>query len=573
MKLRTKGLFVIGTTLTTLSLFVFSMVGIYTYRSYRRLEQQFVKGEVTRIEDILQRELKQLDRTTIDYAHWTDTYNYMVNPNPEYTQASYDPEVLKNLQINRISLIKTNKLILFDRWFNYAPGQQVKQTFPELEIKTQMGFWVCQNGQIFIISMHPILPSDKVGQPRGWLRMARLVDDYKLKQISQEAGVKLKIYSPDKDALEPKIQDQLTSNQFAIKPIDWHQVAGYTTIKNFEGKPQFILEVISNRYIYQQFVVGTKFLGIAILTIGICTTLVILILLDRLFLSRLSLLDSQVQNIKANPEVIPELELSGKDELVDFSTAINQMMKVLEKARIAVATNKVKNEFMAIMSHELRTPLNAILGMGQLLQLTELNSEQKEYIDTILESGNNLLILLSDILNYVKLEPEQLQETNVNLETIFAALKEKYQLQAKVKGINLICQISPDVPKYIIVDKAKLQEILDRLLQNALKFTEKGEILIEVESSPIGIDRFNLTFKIKDTGIGISANNLEQIFQPFTMGDASSTRSYGGTGMGLAIVKRICQIMGATISVSSTLGQGTTFTVSLVLSESLVGAT
>lgn len=567
MKLRTRTLLAVGSSITGLGVIVFTLVGIHTYRSYRKLERQFVWNEVARIKDILLREVNQVDRTARDYANWDDTYSYMVKPNEEYISANYEAETLTNLQINRIQLANKDRQIVFDRWFNYADQQQIKQTFPKIEYKDQVGISICSNNQIFILAMHPILPSNKIGESRGWLMMARLIDQYKLDKISEESRVTVKIHTSIKNDLDSQIRSLLQANDFVVKPIDWDHVAGYTTIADLEGKPAFILEVISNRYIYQQFIIGLQFLAVAILTISICTTILVLVLLDRLFLSRLSQLDLQVQNIKANPNSIPELELCGKDELVDLSTAINQMMKVLEEARIAVATNKVKQDFMGVMSHELRTPMNAILGMAQLLQLTDLDLEQKDYVQTIVESGNDLLTLLTDILNYIRLEPDSVITSSCSIRSILNDLKDKYQIQATKKGLNLTFVNHTEIPENVITDPSKLQEILDRLIQNAIKFTDEGEIAIGVNSYPLTNHRCRLVFTIKDTGIGVKPEDIDRIFQPFTMGDNSSTRVHGGTGMGLAIVERLSEVLGATVTVESELGQGTTFVVSLTVEE------
>jgi len=570
VKLRTRALLVVGSTITALSLIVFGLVAVYSYRSYRRLEHKFVKGEVDRIIDILKSEVNQVNRTGTDYANWDETYNYMVNPKQAYISANYEAETLTNLQLNRVTLIDKNNKFVFDRWFNYAEQQQVKPSFPEIQIKQQVGIAVCPNNQIFALALHPILPSNQKGNSRGWLMMARAIDDYKLDTISKQARVGVKIYNPKVHKINTQVSQDLQLNKFAIAPIDWDHIAGYATIKTLDNNQDLVLEVASNRYIYQQFIISIQFLGLAILTIGVSAGIIVTILLDRLFLSRLSQLDRQVQNIKLNPDVVPELELFGKDELKDFSIAINEMMKALEQARITTAMNKMKKNFMSVMSHELRTPMNAVLGMAQLLELTELDAEQKEYTTSILENGNDLLNLLSDILNYINLEPESLRKSNCSLTSILDDLKNKYQPLVAKKGLNLVFTTSSNLPQTIYTDGIKLQEILDRLLGNAIKFTDRGEITIEVDSDSAIIGKIHLIFNIKDTGIGIKSEELERIFEPFTMGDISSTRRHDGTGMGLAIVKRLCGLMGATISVSSELNRGTTFTVALLVEEAVL---
>ncbi|MCS6960302.1 MAG: CHASE4 domain-containing protein [Pseudanabaenaceae cyanobacterium SKYGB_i_bin29] len=565
MKLRTKALLIVGSTITCLGLIVFSLVAVHTYRNYRRLEHKFVKGEVERISDILQREIAQLDRTTIDYATWDDTYAYLASKSERYISANYGGETLTNLQLNRISIFNSKNEVVFNKWFSYADRQLLKQSFPTLEFREQFGIAVCPENQIFILSMHPVLPSNKRGKSRGWLMMARLVDNYQLNQIAEEAKVKVKVYTPREFTFSQSLVSDLQLNNFATRPLDSEEIAGYTYLNTINGSAPLVLEVITNRYIYQQFIVGLQFFAIAICTIVTSITVVVLLLLDRLFLARLSDLDRQVQNIKDNPNLLPELEVRGRDELADLSVAIKEMLRVIEETRIAVASHKVRRDFLAIMNHELRTPMNAILGMAQLLQTTKLDEEQGEYVATIMEGGKKLLGLLDDMINYIRLEPSSLKQASCNIAAILAELQEKYCRATGEKELNLQLAIPADLPPLVITDSRKLQEILDRLLDNAIKFTPRGEIVLKVSHQTLGDSKINLTFTIQDTGIGIKKEDWERIFHPFVMVNDTMTRAQGGTGMGLAIVNRLCEIMGARIEVDSVLGKGTTFTVSLVV--------
>lgn len=249
--------------------------------------------------------------------------------------------------------------------------------------------------------------------------------------------------------------------------------------------------------------------------------------------------------------------------------AIRALLRAKGATEHAEAANRAKSTFLANMSHEIRTPLNGVLGMAQALQQMPIGPRERELVTTIQESGQTLVTILSDILDLSKIEAGKIEIVNTACDVRQTAglVERLYATAAQAKGLELRFEIDSGVPAQLSFDGHRLQQCLANLVSNALKFTAQGSINVHIQSRHDGSDQHMLVIAVADTGIGITRETLDRLFTPFTQADNATTRQYGGTGLGLAITRTLARMMGGDLTVESSPGRGSTFTLTIIAQE------
>jgi signal transduction histidine kinase/CheY-like chemotaxis protein len=528
---------------------------IILMRGINRLEEKSVRTNMARLQEALSEKISNLEIKLSDWSSWDDTYAFIENRNENYIKSNVMDKTLANLKINLMVFLNNHNAVVYSMGLDLIRNTTLP--FP-LELsnlcttgalfinqpnRILSGILMLREGPLLIVSK-PILTSEDKGPARGTLLFGTYLDSQEVDELSRLLHLTLHVQQFDATAL-PAVS-QTTQNMFlegkdrVLISSTANTISGYSLLKDIFGKPALLVNLTMDREIYHSGKISFMYFILVLILVGFVFGAAFFFPLE-----------NEIHRHKQAEQFLIEAKKRSDD------------------------ASKLKSDFLANMSHEIRNPMNSIIGYADLMVYTKLDYEQKNHVDGIRKSSHSLLLLINDILDISKIEAGEIRLEKIDFDIVYLLKNVTIMnsVRIKEKNIQMLCDIEESMPKNFKGDPTRIRQILINLISNAVKFTEKGEILVSVkllkETQESDVKRRTMTFSVKDTGIGIPKDKQKLLFKAFEQGDSSITRKYGGTGLGLAISKALVEMMGGTIYFESEPNVGTTFFFTLCLEETL----
>ncbi|MFZ5572553.1 MAG: response regulator [Thermodesulfobacteriota bacterium] len=536
--------------------------------SFAALEKEEARKDLQRCLDAVQREAHHLSRLASDWAMWDDTYRFVQDRNPEYIESNLEWETLEKASgINLIFICGPSGDIIWGEIHDSEMGGEVRLDEFSENLTSHLpylfqfdaiqsehtGILPTAKGPM-LLNSRQILTSDGSGPSRGVFIMGRFLHARTFQTLAEQTRVAFQVtdLTLEKiDAAESDIVQRLATETEVIREENAKTLFVYGALKSITGNNALLLKARVPRHIMAR---GRS--------VGYLASISLLITLSSIGALLALMFGTYVFGVRRKTALIEALIHERTAELNTAKEAAEEARKIAEKA------NRSKSDFLANMSHEVRTPLNGIIGMAEAAESLAAEPKLRQMIAVILSAAGSLLKILNDILDFSKIESNKVELENIpfDLRVMMDDVGRTMGDQARRKGLIFETELAADVPVRLMGDPGRLRQVMINLISNAVKFTHTGGVWVRVELLSEQANWFQLRFSVTDSGIGIPKHQQEDIFERFTQADESTTRKYGGTGLGTAICRQIVRLMGGDIQVESEEGKGSVFGFTISLS-------
>ncbi len=589
MTISRRSFLAVGVTLIAIFGVIYLVASRTMLSGFSQVEVNLIHRNAERGEQAVEEIVEQVATKLSDWSNWDDTYAFVEDHNEAYIKSNLAAQSLSNLGLRFMLFLDLDGKLVEGMGLSPEDESKVAELphglaeliaaghplFRTTELNSvQSGLLTLPEG-IFAVAARPIQNSQAEGPVRGTIVFGHLIGESDLKAMSERLRMQVTL-QPVATIEDPATQARATRLLADPAPLasimGEDEIVGSAILKNLDGQPAYLVEATTPRFVWTQAKATAGLLLGMLATAGAGAVVAMLLVLRVVVLRRLATLHEAVGNIGTSRDLDRRVPVEGTDELAGFARTVNDLLDIVDRTgkelqaakESAEYANRAKSEFLANMSHEVRTPMAAILGYADLLaeHTSAPDFDPQESVETIRRNAKHLLTIINDILDLSKIEAGRMQVERLSCSPSQIALEVAELLgeHAERKGLELRTELATPIPAEMRSDPTRLRQILLNLTGNAIKFTATGSVTLRFACDPTAE---LLIVDVVDTGIGITDLQRERLFTAFSQADASTSRVFGGTGLGLVISRRLAQLLGGDLQLAASGAQGSTFRVSI----------
>jgi len=596
MKIITKTISILAVTIILSITLTWTISRYILLKSFEKIEIDFATENILRVEQAFLAAIRTLDKTNLDWSSWDDTYQFIQDNNSDYESSNLTESTAARLEINIMSYIRPDTSFIYSKFYDkntdtlFDTSAELKNSIIKQiklirnldEKSSSKGILILPENRLFIFAARPILTSQDAGPAQGVLLFAKEFDEKAIKSLQDKLLTDLKFFilsaKKDWEGIKDVHKKFPVGNNIFIDNSEDEFIFTYIKLKDINNQEALIIKSTQDRKIYARGKATQRIIILNMISTALISLLVLFLLLNKAILSKLKILQKKIKEITQGTDLSQRVYFKGNDELSQLAESFDNMLDNIElinnelnkAVEIADKANQAKSDFLSNISHEIRTPLNSVMGFSEIIINSNNVEEIRRNAQTILQESEILLHLINSLLDHAKIEAGKIELENISfdLRKIVESVKTSLIKKADAKYIDFKTSIDHNTPQYLMGDSLRLRQILLNLAFNSIKFTEKGYVKIAVKTLEKNEFSARLRFEVSDTGIGIAPEQVDKIFTAFTQAEKSTSRKYGGTGLGISICDQLVTLMKGKLQVESELNKGSTFWFDLKLAIS-----